>query len=295
VEWAFPHLRLREEDRAIHRYVLEKYFLEYSKDYCSQLLFRWLILLSLLYRTVKSIGSPLSYQITRRHWSLSATVAFFLWASWKILSHNQSIPIANKDNPPQSSIMATMANNDRESTQPTCQNCTTSTTPLWRRDEIGSVLCNACGLFLKLHGRPRPISLKTDVIKSRNRVKSSGATQGAKKKVSPGWGGYLFESDGLLTRRGRRCTKPMAWIRCDRRLEHHLPDLWDIVELHRNLQMAILKVRTPQSRVRRLRRCSPTTCLPSTAILRTPTTITTPRLSHPCTFEPHRLVDPRLH
>lgn len=65
--------------------------------------------------------------------------------------------------------------------QPVCQNCQTSTTPLWRRDEAGSVLCNACGLFLKLHGRPRPISLKTDVIKSRNRVKS--ANQGPKKKV----------------------------------------------------------------------------------------------------------------
>jgi Zn ribbon nucleic-acid-binding protein len=81
-------------------------------------------------------------------------------------------------------IMATMAANpDRDVSQPTCQNCTTSTTPLWRRDEIGSVLCNACGLFLKLHGRPRPISLKTDVIKSRNRVKSSSAAQNAKKKV----------------------------------------------------------------------------------------------------------------
>ncbi|TVY24901.1 GATA type zinc finger protein, partial [Lachnellula hyalina] len=73
---------------------------------------------------------------------------------------------------------------------PTCQNCTTSTTPLWRRDEIGSVLCNACGLFLKLHGRPRPISLKTDVIKSRNRVKSSsGAGQATKKK--------LFDNNGI--------------------------------------------------------------------------------------------------
>lgn len=53
-----------------------------------------------------------------------------------------------------------------------CQNCGTTTTPLWRRDENGQVLCNACGLFLKLHGRKRPISLKTDVIKSRNRSRN---------------------------------------------------------------------------------------------------------------------------
>ncbi|KAK3319252.1 hypothetical protein B0H66DRAFT_263901 [Apodospora peruviana] len=65
---------------------------------------------------------------------------------------------------------------------PTCQNCETSTTPLWRRDEMGSVLCNACGLFLKLHGRPRPISLKTDVIKSRNRVKTMRPDLAKQKK-----------------------------------------------------------------------------------------------------------------
>ncbi|EGV60379.1 hypothetical protein CANTEDRAFT_132166 [Yamadazyma tenuis ATCC 10573] len=58
---------------------------------------------------------------------------------------------------------------------PVCHNCKTQTTPLWRRDETGQVLCNACGLFLKLHGRPRPSSLKTDTIKSRNRVKQSGS------------------------------------------------------------------------------------------------------------------------
>ena len=76
--------------------------------------------------------------------------------------------------------MATLT--DRaQNIQPVCKKCTTSTTRLWRRDEMGSVLCNACGLFLKLHGTPRPISLKTDVIKSRNRVKTAG--QGQKRKV----------------------------------------------------------------------------------------------------------------
>jgi len=56
----------------------------------------------------------------------------------------------------------------------TCTNCYTQTTPLWRRNPEGHPLCNACGLFLKLHGVVRPLSLKTDVIKKRNR--GSGTT-----------------------------------------------------------------------------------------------------------------------
>ncbi|MCJ1370459.1 hypothetical protein MMC20_001672 [Loxospora ochrophaea] len=95
--------------------------------------------------------------------------------------------------------MATFTDHDHINLQPVCQNCQTSTTPLWRRDEIGSVLCNACGLFLKLHGRPRPISLKTDVIKSRNRVKNAG--QGQRKKS-------LFDANGLLASRSEAGTPP---------------------------------------------------------------------------------------
>lgn len=85
------------------------------------------------------------------------------------------------------------------SSQPTCQNCSTSTTPLWRRDEYGSVLCNACGLFLKLHGRPRPISLKTDVIKSRNRAKVMRPDVQGKKKVC--------QVHAPNTRYGRTCRR----------------------------------------------------------------------------------------
>lgn len=60
----------------------------------------------------------------------------------------------------------------------TCTNCLTQTTPLWRRNPDGQPLCNACGLFLKLHGVVRPLSLKTDVIKKRNRGSGTNAQIG---------------------------------------------------------------------------------------------------------------------
>ncbi|GAA5937317.1 hypothetical protein JCM10213_007200 [Rhodosporidiobolus nylandii] len=68
------------------------------------------------------------------------------------------------------------ANYDKS--QPICANCATQTTPLWRRSHDSThILCNACALFFKMKGRPRPISLKTDVIKSRNRSKGKSTSK----------------------------------------------------------------------------------------------------------------------
>lgn len=63
----------------------------------------------------------------------------------------------------------TIHTNEDFSGSTTCSNCFTKTTPLWRRGLEGQPLCNACGLFLKLHGVVRPLSLKTDVLKKRSR------------------------------------------------------------------------------------------------------------------------------
>ncbi|KAI0043650.1 hypothetical protein FA95DRAFT_1609196 [Auriscalpium vulgare] len=66
-----------------------------------------------------------------------------------------------------------------------CTNCQTTNTPLWRRDPDGQPLCNACGLFYKLHGVVRPLSLKTDVIKKRNRASGAPNTGTRKGAVLP--------------------------------------------------------------------------------------------------------------
>ncbi|KAM9791968.1 transcription factor GATA-6 [Syngnathus typhle] len=50
-----------------------------------------------------------------------------------------------------------------------CANCQTSTTTLWRRNAEGEPVCNACGLYTKLHGVPRPLAMKKEGIQTRKR------------------------------------------------------------------------------------------------------------------------------
>ncbi|XP_065224818.1 GATA-binding factor C isoform X4 [Planococcus citri] len=62
-----------------------------------------------------------------------------------------------------------------------CANCKTTTTTLWRRNQNGEPVCNACGLYYKLHNVNRPLTMKKEGIQTRNRKLSS---KSKKKKGS---------------------------------------------------------------------------------------------------------------
>ncbi|XP_072884354.1 cyclin-dependent kinase 20 isoform X2 [Hemitrygon akajei] len=61
-----------------------------------------------------------------------------------------------------------------------CANCHTSTTTLWRRNISGEPVCNACGLYYKLHNVNRPLAMKKDGIQTRNRKVSNKSKKGRK-------------------------------------------------------------------------------------------------------------------
>ncbi|KAF7229426.1 transcription factor GATA-3 isoform X2 [Nothobranchius furzeri] len=65
-----------------------------------------------------------------------------------------------------------------------CANCQTTTTTLWRRNANGDPVCNACGLYFKLHNINRPLTMKKEGIQTRNRKMSSKSKKSKKSQDS---------------------------------------------------------------------------------------------------------------
>ncbi|XP_077865266.1 GATA2 transcription factor isoform X1 [Saccoglossus kowalevskii] len=62
-----------------------------------------------------------------------------------------------------------------------CANCQATQTTLWRRNANGDPVCNACGLYYKLHGVNRPLTMKKDGIQTRNRKLSTKSKKNKNK------------------------------------------------------------------------------------------------------------------
>lgn len=52
---------------------------------------------------------------------------------------------------------------------PECSHCRTHHTSVWRRSKTGDQLCNACGVYARLRGKPRPLTLKKNKIRPRSK------------------------------------------------------------------------------------------------------------------------------
>jgi transcription elongation factor Elf1 len=99
-----------------------------------------------------------------------------------------------------------------------CYNCGTMSTPLWRKDRnLNIIMCNACGIYFKNHGRHRPISLSSGVQSKPAKKESSMSVKllgeaahqaaHASLKAIAGDGAYV---DGS-SRRSSRARKPKAF------------------------------------------------------------------------------------
>ncbi|EJW02875.1 hypothetical protein EDEG_02755 [Edhazardia aedis USNM 41457] len=64
-----------------------------------------------------------------------------------------------------------------------CKNCNTNATPLWRRYNR-DYLCNACGLYMRIHQKHRPVELASGNIKQRVRNRKSSQIDGLKSAKS---------------------------------------------------------------------------------------------------------------
>lgn len=85
---------------------------------------------------------------------------------WNMVSIKQEIPPTPSPPPV-----------EEEESNMECINCQQTKTPLWRKNHQGEPLCNACGLYYKLHQYHRPVTMRKSTIQRRRRMRREDEQQ----------------------------------------------------------------------------------------------------------------------
>jgi len=88
-----------------------------------------------------------------------------------------------------SRVSSSTSSSGKQRTGLECANCHTTHTTLWRRNNQGEPVCNACGLYYKLHNVTRPLTMKKDGIQTRKRKPKSNSGKGDHVRGSKGGAG----------------------------------------------------------------------------------------------------------
>ena len=100
-------------------------------------------------------GNPAQSPFSPAHFQHLLAASSLLWANPAVLNDPNLLNLSFT--PPHSAAMMLGYSGKK------CSNCGATSTPSWRRCPAGrDLLCNACGLYQKLHNRPRPFKVTED-------------------------------------------------------------------------------------------------------------------------------------
>ncbi|XP_017661988.1 PREDICTED: zinc finger transcription factor Trps1 isoform X3 [Lepidothrix coronata] len=95
-----------------------------------------------------------------------------------------------------------------------CANCLTTKTSLWRKNANGGYVCNACGLYQKLHSTPRPLNI----------IKQNNGEQIIRRRTRKRLNPEALQAEQLNKQQRGSSEEQVNGSPLERRSEDHLPE-----------------------------------------------------------------------
>ncbi|XP_061851546.1 zinc finger transcription factor Trps1 isoform X4 [Colius striatus] len=95
-----------------------------------------------------------------------------------------------------------------------CANCLTTKTSLWRKNANGGYVCNACGLYQKLHSTPRPLNI----------IKQNNGEQIIRRRTRKRLNPEALQAEQLSKQQRGSSEEQVNGSPLERRSEDHLPE-----------------------------------------------------------------------